>query len=60
MENTSKKNLLYQFDIQMQGIRSHIESIETIEDVELDSINQVIESLEGIKEIKVALATLKN
>lgn len=57
MKNTSRKNILYQFEVIHEGIRTEINQCEEINDLDCNSL---IESLEGIKELQNALRTLTN
>jgi len=59
MENTSKSNLKYQFDLIMNDVKDSLIVINNKNILELDC-NDLIEKLEGIKEIQIALKTLTN
>ena len=56
MKNTSKENIMYQYDIILSAVKSELE-LDNINDLDTDSI---IEKLQGIKELQIALFTLKN
>lgn len=60
MENTSKSNLLMQFDILKEGIDHQMSAIESSDDIQDIDCDGMIECFEGIKQIKVALKTLTN
>ncbi len=57
MENTSKKNLEYQYDVIYKEVVNHLTQANCAEDLDCDDL---IEQLKGIKEIQVALITLTN
>tara|TARA_R110000851_G_scaffold19014_1_gene59079 strand:- start:1242 stop:1424 length:183 start_codon:yes stop_codon:yes gene_type:complete len=60
MKNTSRKNLVYQSKVLIEGLRNETESIYDISDIDMSDIEQIKETLEGLKEIKIALSTLTN
>ena len=57
MENTSKSNLEYQFEVIFHALQFEVADMQSIEDFDYSSLN---EKIEGIKEIKFALKTLTN
>ena len=60
MENTSKSNLLYQYDVIKQNLCHEINFID--EGTKIDDVNcdYIIKILESIKELQIALKTLTN
>ena len=61
MENTSKKNLEYQYRVILDGIHIQILNAKNQEfdPFEID-VENILECIEGIKEIQIALRTLTN